>query len=307
MDKKWYKRPLLWIFVFVLFMWLMYWGILVVCFNLSGENLQNWTTAGTFGDMFGCLSCLFSGLAFAGLVVTIRQQKRTIELQKEELAETRQEIQNQTKQFEQQTKIFKQENQRYDFQNKKEDIYRRLGMLRDLQEKAFYNEIEVHWRGGVEYEVCVKQTYRGDNAFLIALLDVLHLIEEIKTDKIQEIDRHRIAEKIKNLKLFCDSCQPWMYVFGDILHDIKIYFSDFEEEVEHMYRIAIGMHGYYTHVLICVFRGFLVDEEVVVDVMSHSCILQKAVSLCPSEIDRITICKLILGITSLESELAKSR
>ncbi|MBQ8480857.1 MAG: hypothetical protein IJ503_10810 [Akkermansia sp.] len=38
------------------------------------ETKSFWGEAGTFGDMFGALTCLFTGLGIAGLFVTIRQQ-----------------------------------------------------------------------------------------------------------------------------------------------------------------------------------------------------------------------------------------
>ena len=36
---------------------------------------KNWTISGTFGDNFGALNALFSGLAFAGVIVTILIQR----------------------------------------------------------------------------------------------------------------------------------------------------------------------------------------------------------------------------------------
>lgn len=44
---------------------------------------------GAFGDKFGMVNSLFSGLAFAGIIITIYMQKHELELQREELAETR--------------------------------------------------------------------------------------------------------------------------------------------------------------------------------------------------------------------------
>ncbi|MGV6844937.1 MAG: hypothetical protein ACWA42_02275 [Lutibacter sp.] len=44
---------------------------------------------GTFGDMFGAVNALFSGLAFAGIIITIILQSRELKLQREELADTR--------------------------------------------------------------------------------------------------------------------------------------------------------------------------------------------------------------------------
>lgn len=39
------------------------------------------STAGSFGDMFGCLTCLFAGFSVAGLIVTLRQQAINIRQQ----------------------------------------------------------------------------------------------------------------------------------------------------------------------------------------------------------------------------------
>jgi hypothetical protein len=53
---------------------------------------------GTFGDMFGSINALFSGLALAGIIITILLQQKELRLQRQELSETRQEfkIQNET-------------------------------------------------------------------------------------------------------------------------------------------------------------------------------------------------------------------
>lgn len=48
--------------------------------------------SGVFGDSFGALTALFSGLAFAGLIITIFYQREDLGLTKEELRLTREEI-----------------------------------------------------------------------------------------------------------------------------------------------------------------------------------------------------------------------
>lgn len=53
----------------------------------------NTTDRGTFGDMFGAVNALFSGLAFATLIYTVFLQRRELQLQREELAATRIELQ----------------------------------------------------------------------------------------------------------------------------------------------------------------------------------------------------------------------
>jgi len=47
---------------------------------------------GLFGDMFGGLNAVFSGLAFAGLIVTLLLQHKELKLQHEELALQRKEL-----------------------------------------------------------------------------------------------------------------------------------------------------------------------------------------------------------------------
>lgn len=59
----------------------------------------------TLGDSFGILSSLFSGLAFAGLIVTIVMQNKTLKLQMEELKEARKESTRQSKAQEGQEKV----------------------------------------------------------------------------------------------------------------------------------------------------------------------------------------------------------
>lgn len=56
------------------------------------------TDRGTIGDMFGVINSLFSGLALAGIILTILLQRQELKYQREELRDTRKEfqIQNET-------------------------------------------------------------------------------------------------------------------------------------------------------------------------------------------------------------------
>lgn len=51
---------------------------------------------GTFGDTFGALNALFAGLAFAGIIVTIRQQAKALRATREEMRNTNCEFSRQT-------------------------------------------------------------------------------------------------------------------------------------------------------------------------------------------------------------------
>ena len=50
---------------------------------------------GTIGDMFGSVNSLFSGLALAGIILTILLQKKELKFQREELKQTRKEFETQ--------------------------------------------------------------------------------------------------------------------------------------------------------------------------------------------------------------------
>ena len=52
----------------------------------------DWTKSGTFGDTFGAINSLFSGLALAGIIYTIYLQKIELSLQRKELGYTRDEL-----------------------------------------------------------------------------------------------------------------------------------------------------------------------------------------------------------------------
>lgn len=60
---------------------------------------SDWGKSGTFGDTYGALNALFSGLAFAGVIVTILIQKSELENQRTELQLQRTEMQETRKEF----------------------------------------------------------------------------------------------------------------------------------------------------------------------------------------------------------------
>lgn len=57
---------------------------------------SDWSVSGTFGDAFGSINALFSGLAFAGLIYTILLQRKELYMQRKELALQREEISRST-------------------------------------------------------------------------------------------------------------------------------------------------------------------------------------------------------------------
>jgi len=66
------------IIVGVVSIWGIYW-------LLAFKGFPGWVERGQFGDMFGGLNALFSGLAFAGVIIAIILQKEELGLQREEM------------------------------------------------------------------------------------------------------------------------------------------------------------------------------------------------------------------------------
>lgn len=59
--------------------------------------IDDWPDRGAFGDLFGAVNALFSGLAFAGLIYTIVLQKKDLETQRIEIAQNRAELKKSAK------------------------------------------------------------------------------------------------------------------------------------------------------------------------------------------------------------------
>jgi hypothetical protein len=59
-----------------------------VIYVSSGIPTYSLDKLASFGDSFGVLTSLFSGLAFAGMIITILLQKDELQLQRDELART---------------------------------------------------------------------------------------------------------------------------------------------------------------------------------------------------------------------------
>lgn len=142
-DKKsWWEewKVLVYWALGVIVIWGAMWFSLWLIYYDSSSKESKWGEAGTFGDMFGALSCLFSGLAFAGLIVTIRQQSHDLNQQREEMKNTVAEAKAQTQLMEKQLKEQEkqlQEAQRQGEQQRKQaqisqaidEFYRRLALI----------------------------------------------------------------------------------------------------------------------------------------------------------------------------------
>ena len=85
MIMAWMKKNIVWVML----------GGVVALFLLNLSLMlfvDDPNKRGTFGDQFGAVNALFSGLAFAGLIYTIILQRRDLELQRNDLKLQREEL-----------------------------------------------------------------------------------------------------------------------------------------------------------------------------------------------------------------------
>ena len=126
-------------------------AILMLSWAFIDYLIPSSTERGAFGDKFGAVNALFSGLAFAGLIVTLLYQKEELKLQREELAETRKELNAQRLEFQEQNKTLRRqrfENTLFNMLSLQQEIVANLSYEyyaslnirpNDIPEDVFYN------------------------------------------------------------------------------------------------------------------------------------------------------------------------
>jgi len=117
--------------------------------------------SGIFGDSFGPLTSLFSGLAFAGLIITIVMQKDELGLQREELSLTRSELSEQKEEL-------RIQNETLSIQRFENTFFRMLEFLEGCRKDVFCQDFQSNSLQGRDaikrlYEVFTKQYLHGYN------------------------------------------------------------------------------------------------------------------------------------------------
>lgn len=105
--------------------WLLPHGLLY-----DDKGAINWAT---FGDYFGALNCLFAGLAFAAVYVSIRQQSKSIAIQQKELKAQLDEMANSVKEAKKQNELQRE----YQFAD---EFYRRINLLKLIEKDIWFNK-----------------------------------------------------------------------------------------------------------------------------------------------------------------------
>lgn len=119
--------------------------------------IDGWDVRGQFGDLFGSVNALFSGLAFAGLVITIIQQRHDLQLQRQAIDQSKKDIN-------QQNETMKKER----FEN---TFFKMLEVQQSIVNDLYAADSHKEWvkqdnsSGRSAAEVLTKYEYRGRNLF----------------------------------------------------------------------------------------------------------------------------------------------
>lgn len=122
-EKNNSKKYLRWFCIIAVVVLLLFVGYGFLMFNCDER--------GTFGDMFGAVSALFSGLAFAGVIITMLQQSETLKLQRQDLNKQIEAINLQKQEMAQTNKELQEQNKTILLQRFENTFF---GMLRQQQE-----------------------------------------------------------------------------------------------------------------------------------------------------------------------------
>ena len=156
-DDKWLCQ-LMWAIGFVLLV-MMLSAFFVI------KLIEGWDHRGQFGDLFGVVNALFSGLAFAGLIITIRQQHIDLKYQRQAIEQTNQEMQNQTAEFDKQNETLR-------IQRFENTFFKMLEVQQSIVNDLYAGDSHSQWvdensADGVysKKEIPIQDEYRGRNLF----------------------------------------------------------------------------------------------------------------------------------------------
>lgn len=167
-------------------------------------------SAGVFGDMFGGVNALFSGLAFAGIIYTILLQRHELKLQRDELELTRAELKGQKEQLSAQNETFRQQN----FEN---TFFQLLRLHNDIVNAIDLKSL--NWRPGNRSKSTTERVTEGRDCFAIFHRRLIDSFDENKS--ANDSDPPESFGRIYSLVFYPDNEQNIGHYFRSLYNIVK--------------------------------------------------------------------------------------
>ena len=192
---------------------------------------QKLSTVGEFGDMFGAVNALFSGLAFVGVIIAIMMQSKELELQREELKQTREELKGQKEQLELQNETMQKQQFEHTFfqllklhnDHEVEDLFSKINRVYTHLESNYGNPVFEDKKDDAKEVI---ETLIADMESSHAYLNVLHNL-------IMFVDKSSITDKkfyVKLVKSEVSQAYLQLLYYFTIIPDGEKMFSALEKE-----------------------------------------------------------------------------
>lgn len=242
-------------------------------------NAKSIVGLGEYGDIYGGLNTLFTGLAFVGLVVTIL-------LQRQEMKETREEFAAQTKQFEEQTHLLNEQIEEQKRANgkqfqlaidaqHKEELFKRLNIIKELEANVIVGEVCVEFDGYTYHGGC-KRLLNGEAALRLIFTYCSGFIDVINSEKeLSEYLEEQIYHEQNAVEESFEKLHIWMSAVSDYIRDTYAYFSDTPENAATFCRLLTSIITPATCDVLLLFAGTSIPKESVLKAYNNKHILGK--------------------------------
>lgn len=159
----------------------------------------SWSTRGQFGDMFGTVNALFSGLAFAGIIYTILLQREELKEQRAELQLTREELKGQKQEFKTQN----------------------ITLKRQRFEATFFNMVSIHYK---IMDLTLYKSQSGVRAFVQISKDFDRIFQDAASKRQNQIVSN---ERISNV---------FLAGYSELSKTLQLYFSPYIQSIVQLHR-----------------------------------------------------------------------
>lgn len=219
---------------------------------------------GQYGDVYGGLNTLFTGLAFVGLIVTILQQRQ-------EMKETREEFEEQTKQFEEQTRLLNEQIEEQKRANEKqfqlalasqykEELFKRLDIITALEKDICLDKAYAVFHG--EWTRDCEAVLKGDAAFELFFFHCTDFLFALHSkNQLSVVQKMQLLEQQRSMYVALNRLNSWLFNIYDYVHDVPLYFEKEPNSIGVFYRLLFNSLSKNAESILLMGAGQIIPES----------------------------------------------